>query len=121
MLNFLQNIRHFSGLMGDFSVQLSYGRRRGVSFWKSEQEVSASFYVSYGDEDVGILYGVLWIEDQAVVIQTCGKVSKEMLCPSIPFPTNIYIPATGLCNVVRLEGRSNVGDGRVGERLRYIR
>ena len=30
VLNFLQNIRHFSGLMGDFSVRLSYGSRRCV-------------------------------------------------------------------------------------------
>lgn len=59
VLNFLQNVRHFSGLMGDFSVHLSYGRR--------------SFYVSYGDEDEGILYGVLWLGDQAVILQTCGK------------------------------------------------
>lgn len=59
VLNFLQNIRHFSGLMGDFSVRLSYGSR--------------SFYVSYGDEEVGILYGVLWLGDQAVIVQTCGK------------------------------------------------
>ena len=33
VLNFLQNIRHFSGLMGDFSVRLSYGSRRCVKRW----------------------------------------------------------------------------------------
>jgi len=36
-------------------------------------EVYTSFYVSYGDEDEGILYGVLWLGDQAVILQTCGK------------------------------------------------
>ena len=40
------------------------------------QEVSTSFYVSYGDEDEGILYGVLWLGDQAVILQTCGKVRE---------------------------------------------
>ena len=33
VLNFLQNVRHFSGLMGDFSVHLSYGRSRYVKLY----------------------------------------------------------------------------------------
>ena len=68
--------------------------------------------VSYGDEDAGILYGVLWLGDQAVIMQTCGKVRKV---------TGLDKPAAGLCHVVRPEGGANVGDGRVGERLRWRR
>lgn len=110
MLNFLQNVRHFSGLMGDFSVQLSYGRRRCVkSYQASSLDWTKSFYVSYGDEDEGILYGVLWLGDQAVIMQTCGKVREVRA---------LDMPAAGLCHVVRPEGGANVGDGRVGERLR---
>ena len=46
-------------------------------------EVYISFYVSYGDEDEGILYGVLWLGDQAVILQTCGKVreaTERLIC-----------------------------------------
>ena len=46
-------------------------------------EVYTSFYVSYGDEDEGILYGVLWLGDQAVILQTCGKVreaTERLIC-----------------------------------------
>ena len=40
VLNFLQNVRHFSGLMGDFSVHLSYGRRRWVKLHQSWMEIT---------------------------------------------------------------------------------
>ena len=39
--------------------------------------------MSYGDEDEGILYGVLWLGDQAVILQTCGKVreaTERLIC-----------------------------------------
>ena len=40
VLNYLQNVRHFSGLMGDFSVHLSYGRRRWVKLNQSWLEMT---------------------------------------------------------------------------------
>ena len=40
VLNFLQNVRHFSGLMGDFSVHLSYGRRRWVKLDQSWLDIT---------------------------------------------------------------------------------
>ena len=68
--------------------------------------------MSYGDEDEGILYGVLWLGDQAVIMQTCGKVRKVR---GVDKPA-----AAGLRHVVRLEGGANVGDGRVGEWLSLV-
>ena len=35
-----------------------------------------SFYVSYGDEEAGLLYGLLWLGGEAVILQTCGQVTS---------------------------------------------
>merc|ERR1712062_410893 len=62
---YLENIHYFVGLMGVFSFNFNFGKN--------------SFYVNFGNEKTGILYGEIWLGSRALVVQTCGE-SCAMWC-----------------------------------------